>query len=79
MICVINYIVINLCLLVMNYIVHLNEYMYILPVLEAPWPGRQPKQAVVIKQNNYICRFPHEYNGPRINHGLPPGPSIFIG
>jgi hypothetical protein len=37
----------KLVFLVMNYIMHLNEYLYILPVLEAPRPGKQPKQAVV--------------------------------
>jgi hypothetical protein len=39
----------KLVLLVMNYIMHLNEYLYILPILEPPQPGRQPKQIVVTK------------------------------
>jgi hypothetical protein len=33
----------------MNYIVHLSEYMYILPILETPRLGSQLKQAVVKK------------------------------
>jgi hypothetical protein len=92
---VMNYIVIELSLLVMNYIVHLNEYLYILPVLEAPRPGRQPKQAVVNKikplylsvtrqtrvasRAQYIRWFTDEYNGPPVSPPPPPCPITFIG
>jgi hypothetical protein len=68
----------KLVLLVMNYIVHLNEYLYILPVLEAPEQGRQLKQTVVKKQNNYIRWLTDEYNGSCVSHGSPLGPNIII-
>jgi hypothetical protein len=69
----------KLVLLVINYIVHLNEYMYILTILEAPRRGGGQNRQWLKKSNHHICRLTDEYNGPRVRRGSPPGPNIFVG
>jgi hypothetical protein len=35
-------------------------FVYCIPILEAPWPGRQTKQDF-FKKNPYVRRFPDEH------------------